>query len=372
MKPTHLIKIFILVLLCRMNAAMAQTDNRGANPLNAQCGCQGTLEQTVDKVTRIYAGFEDKVTAATRPAYDKMLKNLRALAPKAKTEGECLKILQDYTGFFRDSHVFIIWQGWTHKGVSAMEANASVTGLVQFKQLNDDFLYLKLAAFDQREVGKIDSILIANKALLAKTPYLIFDLRGNGGGNTSTSDEMAKLIYTNPIVYPSWDYRSSEEYIRSMEKYFKSQKDTADPYYVRGQQLLKAIKESPGKLVSAGTDLQRTYDIDPKAYPKHIAFLIDKGCGSATEFFIYEGKQSKKVTLFGTNSHGVMDYGSDQNFDLCDGTFNLAVPWGRNGWVREFRIDNVGFAPDVRIPAGEEDWVAFVQRYYAKRDNAGK
>ena len=132
------------------------------------------------------------------------------------------------------------------------------------------------------------------------------------------------------------------------------------------------MKENPGKLVTDGEDLQRTYDIDPKAYPQHIAFLIDKGCGSATEFFIYEGKQSKKVTVFGTNSHGVMDYGSDQNFDLCDGTFNLAVPWGRNGWVREFRIDNVGFAPDVRIPAGETDWVAFVQQYYAKRDEAGK
>ena len=133
-----------------------------------------------------------------------------------------------------------------------------------------------------------------------------------------------------------------------------------------------AIKNNPGKLVNDGEDFERTYDIDPKAYPQHIAFLMDKDCGSATEFFIYEGKQSKKVTLFGTNSHGVMDYGADQNINLCDGTFNLAVPWGRNGWVREFRIDNVGFAPDVRIPEREKDWVGFVQRYYAKRDKAGK
>lgn len=372
MKPAYLFKIGLLGLLCQMNAAVAQTDNTLSKPLNAECGCQTTLEQTIDKVTRIYAGFDDKVTTATRPAYDKLVKDVRHRAPKAKTEGQCLKILQDYTDFFKDSHVFIIWQGWRKKGMSAMEANASQTDLVDFKQLNDDFLYLKLAAFDQREVGKIDSILIANKALLAKTPYLIFDLRGNGGGNTSTSDEMARLIYTNAINYPAWDHRSSEEYIRSEEKDLKSQKDTINPYYARSQRLLKAMRNNPGKLVNDGEDLQRTYDIDPKAYPQHIAFLMDKGCGSATEFFIYEGKQSKKVTLFGTNSHGVMDYGLDQNFDLCDGTFNLAVPWGRNGWVRDFRIDNVGFAPDVRIPASEKDWVAFVQRYYAKRDKAGK
>ncbi|MCF0071110.1 S41 family peptidase [Dyadobacter sp. CY261] len=370
MKSTHLFKTFILALLCQM--AFAQTDSKESKPLSAACGCQGAVEQAIDKVTRIYAGFDDKVTATTRPAYDKLLKDVRTRAPKAKTEGECLKVLQDYTAFFKDSHVFMIWQGWVHKGVSAMEANARGTDLVQFKQLNKDFLYLKLAAFDLREVGKIDSILLANKTLLAQTPHLIFDLRGNGGGNASTSDEMAKLIYTNTFVYPSWDYRSSEEYITRMDKYFKSQKDTTNSYYKRGTQLLEKIKKNPGKLVSAGEDYQRRYDVDPKAYPQHIAFLIDKDCGSATEFFIYEGKQSKKVTLFGTNSHGVMDYGDDQNFDLCDGTFNLAVPWGRNGWVREFRIDNIGFAPDVRIPEGEKDWVGFVQRYYAKKDKAGK
>lgn len=51
-----------------------------------------------------------------------------------------------------------------------------------------------------------------------------------------------------------------------------------------------------------------------------------------------------------------MDYGSDQDFRICDGIYNLATPWGRNGWVKDFRIDNVGFKPDVRIPEGEKDW----------------
>ncbi|OJV12336.1 MAG: hypothetical protein BGO21_06190 [Dyadobacter sp. 50-39] len=372
MKFDHLLKLCVLSLLCQANWAIAQSSAELSKKLSSGCGCEATLDQAIDKVTRIYAGFDDKVTASTRPAYEKMVKDLRKRAPKAKTEGACLKILQDYAAFFKDSHVFVVWQGWKAGNADATPKHAPRKELVQFKQLNDQFLYLKLAVFNQPEVNRIDSILLANKELLAKTPYLIFDLRGNGGGNASTSDEMVKLIYTNPIVYPSWDYRSSEEYIRSMEKYFKSQKDTLNPYYVRGQLLLKKIKENPGKLVSAGEDLRRTYDVNPQAYPQHIAFLIDKDCGSATEFFIYEGKQSKKVTIFGTNSHGVMDYGSDQDFKLCDGTFSLATPWGRNGWVREFRIDNVGFAPDVRIPGNEQDWPAFVQQYYAKRDKAGK
>jgi hypothetical protein len=50
----------------------------------------------------------------------------------------------------------------------------------------------------------------------------------------------------------------------------------------------------------------------------------------------------------------------------------LATPWGRNGWVKDFRIDKVGFKPDVSIPEGEKDWVDFVQKYYAEGNTVKK
>jgi hypothetical protein len=360
---------FALVVAALMSGQkmLAQPEDSKTLPLSAECGCTKALDETIDKVTRVYAGFEDKVSDKTKPEYDRLVDLLRAKAVKARMQGECLLILQAYVSFFKDHHVIAFWQGKRKRAVLSSEVNQKRSDLVSFRQLNQDYIYLRLAAFDQREVDKLDSLLIANKALLAKTPYVIIDLRGNGGGNTSTSDEMIRLIYTNTLTYPSWEFRSSPEYIASLEKDLKSQKDTTDVFYIRNKQQLKALKENPGKLVSAGEDFTRSSDANPTANPQHVAFLIDKGCGSATEFFIFEGKQSKKVTLFGANSHGVMDYGNQQSFELCDGTFNLAVPWGRNGWVRDFRIDNVGFAPDVRIPENETDWIAFVQRYYAQK-----
>lgn len=365
MKRIHLILTCIALLIPMAVRTAAQSG--GSVPLPASCNCADALEQTIDKVTRIYAGFDDKVTSTTRPAYDRLVKELRTKAPGMKTESACKQLLDKYADFFNDSHVFIIKQQKSHIGVSNMDANRSRIDLVEFRQLDNDYIYLKLKAFDQREVDKLDSLLIANKTLLAKTPFLIFDLRGNGGGNTSTSDEMAKLIYTNTFVYPAWDYRSSPERIAARERDLKAQKDTTNPYYARDKKVLAEMKQNPGKMVRDGEDLQRPYDLDPNANPRHIAFLIDKNCGSATEFFVFEGKQSKKVTLFGENTHGVMDYGSDQNFYLCDSTFSLAVPWGRNGWVRKFRIDKVGFAPDVRIPKSEKDWIGFVKRYYREK-----
>lgn len=364
MKMKNHFAFTLLLALFHVSFSIAWSQSASTN----DCGCPQALEQTIDKVTRVYAGFDDKVTSQTRPSYEQLVADLRKKATGITDSKTCITLLRSYTSFFKDSHVFIHWMGGAQNIITSMEANKNRTDLVAFKQLSKNFLYAKLAAFDQREVGKLDSMLIANKDLLAQTPYMIIDLRGNGGGNTATSDEMARLIYTNPMVYPAWDYRSSEEHILQKERELKSAKDKSDPYYLRSVKLLNALKANPGKMVKDSGDLVREIDVDPASYPRHIAFLIDKGCGSATEFYIFEGKQSTKVTVFGENSHGVMDYGNDQDFRICDGMYSLATPWGRNGWVKDFRIDNVGFKPDVSIPAKEKDWITFVQHYYQKRD----
>ncbi len=362
------IVMILALMICSAHFVVGQSA-KPASTLSTECECTKTLEEAIDKTTRIYAGFDDKVTDKTKAQYEHLVETLRTKARDAKDETSCKRLLRSYVAFFKDSHVFIWLESERQGYIDSLERiGAKVTEPVVFKQLNKNLLYAKLEVFNQKEVDKLDSLFKANHELLSKTPYLIFDLRGNGGGNTSTSDEMAKLIYTNPIVYPAWDYRSSPEYIATNEKYLKNQKDTTAEWYLRSKRLLELLKSNPGKLVSAGEDYKRTYDAIPQGSPQHVAFLIDKDCGSATEFYIFEGKQSKKVTIFGTNSHGVMDYGSDQTFKLCDGSIRLALPWGRNGWVRDFRIDNIGFAPDVKIPATEKDWVGFVEKYYRKRD----
>ncbi|MVM35963.1 hypothetical protein GO755_38475 [Spirosoma sp. HMF4905] len=366
------VSVFLILFICLLTElCLAQVRQKPSQPISSTCSCSAILDETIDKISRIYAGFQDKVNLQTQAQYNQLVQTVRKQARQADSQTTCRDVLKAYTSFFKDSHVFVIWRQSASQRTVYAEAVKNRSDLVEFKQLNQDYLYVKLSLFNQREVDRLDSLLRANQDLIAKTPNLIFDLRGNGGGNASTTDEMIKLIYTNPIVYPAWDYRSSPERIQAtLDELAGYQKDTVANafFYQRAKQLLKDMLANPGGLVREGEALTRTADVDPAANPRRVAFLIDKGCGSSTEFFVFEGKQSKKVTLFGTNTFGVMDYGSDQNFNLCDGTFNLAVPWGRNGWVRQYRIDTIGFAPDVRIPAGEKDWVAFVQRYYQKSD----
>jgi hypothetical protein len=346
-------------------ASFAQT-SVSAKPMPAGCSYTSVVNEAIDKVSRMYAGFDDKVTDQTRSRYQQVLKTVTTNAQQAQTLNDCGKVLKMYTSFFHDSHVFPMWNKSGAKLITANEAYKNATNLVTFRQLNPDYIYVKLANFNERDVNELDSLLRTNAALIARTPALILDLRGNAGGNTSTSEEMIKLIYTNPIIYPAQYERSSAERIEAAEKELKAYKDTISNafFYQRAKKLVQDLKAKPGGIVRYGDDLTRTADVAPTANPQRIALLIDKGTGSSAEYFIYEGSQSKKVTTFGTNSYGVMDYAGDQNKPLCDGTFNLAVPWSRNGWTRQFRIDNVGFAPNVRIPSTEKDWIGFVQRYY--------
>ncbi|HEY4335445.1 MAG TPA: S41 family peptidase, partial [Puia sp.] len=238
----------------------------------------------------------------------------------------------------------------------------------QYRQIDSEFVYLKLPRFNQGDVDRLDSLIRVNHSVIYHTRNLIIDLRGNPGGNAASSPKMIQLIYTNPIVYPPWQYRSSPEYIRSKEAVVADLKKN-DPYHklLSAESLLDRLRDHPGELVFAGDSMIRKAD-SVSRYPERVAFLIDRDAGSSSEFFTFEGKQSRKVTLFGQNTAGAMDYGEDQSFSLSCGKYLIFIPWGRNGWIERFhyRIDNIGFKPDVVIPSDCGDWIDFVRKYWAK------
>lgn len=64
---------------------------------------------------------------------------------------------------------------------------------------------------------------------------------------------------------------------------------------------------------------------------------------------------------------GAMDYGNVHEIKLSCDNFKVMAATSRNGWTDRFglHIDNIGFKPDVRIPAGE-DWVEFVVKYWSR------
>jgi C-terminal processing protease CtpA/Prc len=64
-------------------------------------------------------------------------------------------------------------------------------------------------------------------------------------------------------------------------------------------------------------------------YPKNVGIIIDGGCGSRTEQFLFAAKQSKKVKLFGTTMAGKLDI-SDMYF-VYPPCWDLQLRYGLSG-----------------------------------------
>jgi C-terminal processing protease CtpA/Prc len=102
--------------------------------------------------------------------------------------------------------------------------------------------------------------------------------------------------------------------------------------------------------------------------PEKVAVIIDGFCGSSTEYFISLIHQSKKVTTYGSNTIGMMDYeGMSNPTALPYNKFMLTIPIAKSSWTDTKPIDQTGFAPDVLIKLPENRWPDFIANDLPKR-----
>ncbi|SFE33111.1 S41 family peptidase [Spirosoma endophyticum] len=198
---------------------------------------------------------------------------------------------------------------------------------LSFRVIDPNFCYLKLNSFNVAD-SAFNSVLIQYKEVISRTPHLIIDLRGNGGGCCSLDSwgEFIRLIYTQPIVDAG------------------------------------VTEKVGGKLISYPG---RTVRRDSVAkMPQKIALLIDSGGASSAELLLEYARQSKKVTLFGSPTSGTMDYGAVRPYRLPCGTYEGYVATMRSDWTLHGKIDETGYQPDVLIGDYQFDWIQVVMAYY--------
>jgi hypothetical protein len=74
----------------------------------AACTCAAVLDSTIAGVETDYAGFQLKVDAERREAYDRFKTLLKADAAGAAGPDRCQEILSTYLAFFQDYHLFVL------------------------------------------------------------------------------------------------------------------------------------------------------------------------------------------------------------------------------------------------------------------------
>lgn len=274
-----------------------------------------------------------------------------------------------FTAYLNEQTTFLDLKGtkWTKEYPSAISSHTTLpTDSFYFAKTDSINALLRLPSFDLKYKPLIDSLITTNLLTITRTPHLIVDVRGNLGGFNLCFEKLLPLIYTDTVISTGLVIKATNENIR-LYKELLTDKNLPKKDKISVTKLIKTLKKHRNGYYQE-PDIFTTFgQIYPQ--PKKVALLIDEGCASATEFLILKAKQSKKVTLFGKRSAGIVDYSNLVGpRALSCSRFILWCPTARSGRLPQHPIDNIGIMPDVEIP-DQVNWVNFVQQYLANQDH---
>ena len=230
-------------------------------------------------------------------------------------------------------------------------------------RLDADTLYLRLPSFGDQHTGTVRSLLSTHADELARTPNLIIDVRGNGGGSDFVYDPVLPYLYTRPIWRIGVELRVSPDNIRlrsEVAKRIASASPNAAQILASESERMKTAT-TPFVRREPPVEIVRLPAVLPN--PKRVAVLVDRA-GSSAENFIMDARQSRKVVLMGQESSaGVIDFGEMMSMEAPSGRFALAWATTRSLRLPNDPVDPQGIAPDVQIPGDADDPVLFAARW---------
>lgn len=227
--------------------------------------------------------------------------------------------------------------------------NSMYTTKPFIEKVADNTLLLKVPSFNYSNKKYIDSLLHKNDKLLKSTENLIIDIRYNGGGADASYAKIIPYLYTNPLRKVGVAFLSTELNNKRMVDYMNDPERSEDDKKWAKESFNKLNKHI-GEFVNLNESIVRIdklQDVYPN--PKNVAILINEYCGSTTEQFLLEAKQSKKVKLVGTTTAGVLDISNMYNVISPSKEFKLWYGLSKSYRIPEMTIDGKGILPDYYI-----------------------
>jgi hypothetical protein len=238
-----------------------------------------------------------------------------------------------------------------------------------FEALDDKTVLIKMPSFVLSNKPIYDSIIKANDSLIRNATTLIVDIRNNGGGRIKNYFELLPYIYTQTIVHCAVYIKYSRLYANTFEV-------DAQKYRQQGDTANARLYQEWADTVNANLGKEEYYEPDTLAQnlpvlpnPKNVALITNNNCMSAAELIVLNFRQSSKVTVFGETTGGVVDYlVTVDSLPVAAGKYRIYIPISKRILTeKEPSYDGVGIKPDVEIGDDVADWVAFVRKYYARK-----
>jgi len=321
------------------------------------CPCPAALAFVREKTELNYAGFSEKVTPASRPAYEEHTRLFQQRADTVQGGKGCANLCIDWLKWFNDRHLQV--------GPDLMGYPRRPDSDFALTALDSQTILFRLPSMGLQYKTLVDTVLSRNKGILEKHPYLIIDCRGNGGGAFSTWSSLKPLLYTGPVLTDGMLYWASEDNAKYLLSGIKPNMPKAQKKYY--QKTAKAMKKSPGTFVGTmNARREQLKTVMPN--PQKVVILVNDRCASSCETFLLWAMQSKKVTVMGTQTAGIADYGSINTLSVPCHNWLFAYPTARSNRVADGRgIDNVGITPNVILDEQTADWVAFAKQWLKEK-----
>lgn len=330
--------LFLLVFLTNLNTLTAQ-----------RCPCSRNLDFLIKKVEKNYAGFQDKVTTANKAEYREHTDRFVQAAQTIKEDSSCIRHCIDWARWFKDRHLIL-------QPIGASKMIRATPLPFSLSSIDSQTMLLVLPSMNGTYANLVDSMMRTQEAQLRSKPYLIVDCRNNKGGSDRIWWPLKPYLYTQTVVTDGSLYWASEDNARFVGEIMKRDgvSKGSKRYY---KKLIADMKKTPGQFVGT-MNVRREHMEMVTPFPQKVVVLVDNHSASSTENFVLWARQSKKVTIMGQQTAGVVDYGNPNVISSPCRDWELWVPTIRSNRVADGRaLDNVGILPEISLEADTTDWI---------------
>ncbi|MEB3416159.1 S41 family peptidase [Alteriqipengyuania sp. WL0013] len=233
-------------------------------------------------------------------------------------------------------------------------------------RLSPDTIMVRMPNFYNENTDAIAALLAEHHDAITSTPNLLIDLRGNNGGRDGAYEPLMAYLYTRPIYSIAPAIRATPRNMATLQANVD-----AGEYPAEVHAWVKSILD---RAAASGEEwvpmLEEGFQIEtfPQVYgfPKRVGILTE-GAASSGDQFVMDARFSRKVTLLGAPTAGVIDYSNMIEKLAPSGDFELYWPMTRSMRLPEEPFDNVGVPVDVAYPEGVTDQIEWAKAWLESR-----
>jgi len=249
-------------------------------------------------------------------------------------------------------------------GLSKPEAVPAADQDPECRILDDSTVYVRVPSFDGRLYNMLDTFYNVIWPVVITHPYLMVDIRNNGGGSDQCFYNLLAPVYSRPMQVDTVDVWVTPDNIKRYEDMLAAQKKTTPPNrnaIEYNERLIKRMKTArPNSFIMLGDNYPEPWALDTVLpYPRKVGILYDGNTASSSEAFILYARQSDKVITVGEHSGGYLGFGNVMTLTTPCGGYVLSCTTTR--YRNQYKYEFKGIEPMYPAPA-DADWIEYTRQ----------